>query len=72
MEPGDPSPNSNDWESRRYQEESYGSLAVIDFSTATEAQHVAVYSNNMGSALALAEVVVYGKFSKLFYNCKYI
>ena len=64
VEPEDPSPNSNDWESRRYQEESYGSLAVIDFSTAADAHHVAVYSNNMGSALALAEVVVYGKFSK--------
>ena len=59
--PEDPSPTSDDWESRSYQEK-YGAVGIIPFTAAVEAVHVAVYSNNAGSALAMAEVVIIGKF----------
>ena len=62
--PSDPSLTSNDWVIRNYQEEHYGEIGVVEFDAVTEAQHVAVFSEN-NEALALAEVMVFGKLHSL-------
>ena len=54
-------PPSADWVNRTYREEPYGAVGTIDFIPAITARHVAVYCL-CPTALALAEVEVYGKF----------
>ena len=64
--PEDPSLTSPDWETRDYHDGSYGAFGIIDFTTVVEAQHVAVYSVNGGSALTMIEVVIYGMYLPRF------
>jgi len=60
-----PSPKSQYWTIRSYQEEPYGPVGIIQFNPPVSATWVAVFSEN-NARLALAEVEVYN--SRVFFQ----